>query len=78
MKILSIVIPIFISYMYIKTVCLKIKTKEENILFIFFAYSVASIIVAFPISDSIHFLIGIMPTMIAIAYVIWTKKLHFF
>ncbi|MBE5820336.1 MAG: hypothetical protein E7310_05955 [Clostridiales bacterium] len=72
-SILSIIVPIFIVYMYIKTVVLKLKTKDDKILFVLFAYSVASLIVIYPISDSIHFLIGIIPSLVAIVFVITTK-----
>ena len=74
-SILSIIVPIFIVYMYVKTVVFKIKTKEDKILFVLFSYSVASLIVIYPISDSIHFLIGIIPSLVALVYVITTKIL---
>lgn len=55
-KILSIFIPIFIVvngiYLWI---------KREKKLFSFYTYALASLVVIFPISDDIHFLIGITP-----------------
>lgn len=60
-QLLSIIMPILLIYMYIKTIILKVSTKEEKILFILFAYSVASIVVIYPISDDMHFLLGILP-----------------
>ena len=60
-QILSVVMPITLLYLYFKTVVMKTNTNEDNILFILFAYSVASIVVIYPISDDMHFLVGILP-----------------
>ena len=70
-KILSALVPTIIIYMYFVSVVKGIKLEEQKNIFILFAYSVACFIVAFPISDSIHFLIGSMPAIISLIYVIW-------
>ena len=59
--------------MYFKTIIKKIHVDEQKNIFILFAYSIASFIVAFPISDQIHFLIGSTSTIIAMLYIIWLK-----
>lgn len=69
--ILSVLVPLTIVIMYIISVCKKIKTEEQKNIFILFCYSVAAFIVVYPISDSIHFLIGSFPSLIAIAYLLW-------
>lgn len=74
-QILSIVMPILLVYMYIKTIILKVETKEDKILFTLFSYSTASLIVIYPISDSIHFLIGILPLEISFIYLVSQKLL---
>lgn len=62
-QLLSIFMPIFILvigvYLWI---------KKERKLFNFYCYGIASLVVAFPISDNIHFLIGIFPFMILFSY----------
>lgn len=70
-KILSILIPIFIIISFIMCV-LKRKEKEQAYqnLWIIMCYSIAEIIVTFPISDKIHFSIGIFPSLIGIMYII--------
>ena len=67
--------PILLVYMYIKTIILKVETKEDKILFTLFSYSTASLIVIYPISDSIHFLIGILPLEISLIYLVSQKLL---
>lgn len=69
--ILSVLVPLTIIVMYIISVCKKIKTEEQKNIFILFAYSIAALIVVYPISDSIHFLIGSFPTLIALGYIIY-------
>ena len=69
--ILSILAPLTIIIMYVFSICKKIKTEEQKNIFILFVYSVASFIVVYPISDSIHFLIGSFPTLIALEYLIY-------
>ena len=70
-RILSVIIPVTIIYMYYKSVILTQKTIEQKRIFILFVYSVASFLVVYPISDEIHFLIGSMPTIISLIYIIW-------
>ena len=70
-KILSIISPLVIVFMYFKTVALKMKKIEDKNLFIIFVYSVASFIIAFPISDTIHFLIGALISIIGLTYILW-------
>lgn len=71
-KILSILVPITIIYMYFLSVVQETKTNQQKNTFILFVYSVGCFIVTFPISDSIHFLIGSMPAIISLIYIIWT------
>ena len=75
--ILSVLVPLTIIAMYVISVFKKIKTEEQKNIFILFCYSVGSFIVVYPISDSIHFLIGSFPTLVSIAYLVWiiTKKI---
>lgn len=65
-RILSIFIPIFIiiSGIYLWM-------KKENKLYSFYFYSLASLIVMYPIFDNIHFLIGITPMFILFNYLIF-------
>lgn len=71
-SILSILIPILLLTIYIKTIIFSNKNKDKKI-YILFAYSVASLIVVYPISDSIHFLIGIFPSIILLVYFLWSS-----
>ena len=71
--ILSILVPLTMLYMYFKVIIKKVNTNEQKNIFILFVYSIASFIVVFPISGSTHFLIGSMPTLIAIIYISWLK-----
>lgn len=67
--ILSILVPISIMYMYIRSIVMKINNNYSQILFVLFSYSVATLIFAYPLADNIHFLIGAIPTIIAIVYI---------
>ena len=71
--ILSILVPITMLYMYFKVIIKKVNTEEQKNIFILFVYSIASFIVIFPISGATHFLIGSMPTIIAIIYISWLR-----
>lgn len=64
-KILSVLIPIVI----IIALSLYIK-KKKKILLILSVYTIASMIVIYPIADNIHFLIGIFPSFTILAYFI--------
>jgi len=72
-RILSKLIPIVAIYMYFKTIVIEQKKEEDTNLFILFCFSIASFIVVFPISDNIHFLIGSMPFIISLIYIIYLK-----
>ncbi len=62
-QLLSIFMPIFIL-----VIGIYLWIKKERKLFNFYCYGIASLVVAFPISDNIHFLIGIFPFMILFSY----------
>lgn len=66
-SVLAMLVPCCIAIMF--AMLFSKKVKEE--ICIFFAYSISSFIVAFPISDNIHFLIGAMIPMIGCAYIIY-------
>ena len=77
-QILATILPIALCYMYFITVARNDKTENDKKLFYIFCYSVASLIVIFPISDEIHFLIGIIPCIIGVVYsveklIIWLE-----
>ena len=59
-KLLSIFMPIFLLILGF--------IKKEKKLLMFWLYSIASLVVIFPISDNIHFLIGFTPTIILFSY----------
>ena len=65
-KLISISLPIFIIisgiYLFL---------KKEKKLFGFYFYSIASLIVIYPIADNIHFLIGITPFLILFFYLLF-------
>lgn len=71
-KLLSIGLPVFIlvSLIYM------IRKKAKN-LYGFYAYGIASLIVIYPISDHIHFLIGITPLLTLLAYFLLQSITHF-
>jgi len=61
---LSILVPLIIIYSWIKSVIFE---KDKNI-YILLVYGLANFIICFPISDKIHFLIGVMPIIIILLY----------
>jgi len=65
-KLLSIGLPIFIL---ISGIYLVKKRKKE--LYGFYAYSLASLIVIYPIADHIHFLIGVTPFLTLFVYLLF-------
>lgn len=68
-KILSIIVPIFLISMIGNILVNKYKKKEIDAqLLTIVSYSIAEMVVVFPISDDIHFLIGAFPAMIGIIY----------
>lgn len=64
--VLAVVIPLTILYMYYRAII----REEKNSIFVLFAYSCASFIAVYPISDSIHFSIAILPTIIGLVYIL--------
>lgn len=64
-KILSIYIPLSFILMLVYA----IKKKDSNI-FMIFTLSISTFALAFPISDNIHFLIGIIPSIVGNLYLI--------
>lgn len=64
---LSVLVPIALVVFFISLFRKSAKYEE----YVIFAYSVSTFIVAFPISDKIHFLIGAMVSCIGIAYWIY-------
>ncbi len=68
-KMLSIIVPIFLISMIGNIFGNKYKKKEFNRnLLIIVSYAIAEMVVVFPISDDIHFLVGAFPTMIGMVY----------
>lgn len=65
-QILSIIMPIILLFSYIYST---VKNKKK--LNILVSYSIGMFSVAFPISDEIHFLIGITPAIIVLTYLIY-------
>ena len=65
-KLLSIGLPIFIL---VSSIYLTKKRRKD--LYGFYLYSLASLIVIYPISDHIHFLIGITPLLVLFAYLLF-------
>lgn len=70
-QLLSILVPITVLFLYYITICKRNISREQKNLFILFCYSVASMVVVYPISDSIHFLIGALPTLISFCYLMY-------
>ncbi len=64
-KILSILVPL--SWLAITITSL---IKKDKKLFIILTLSIAEFVVTFPISDNIHFLIGSIPSLIGITYLL--------
>lgn len=68
-KTLSIIVPIFLISMIGNILVNKYKRKEiDSQLLTIVSYAIAEMVVVFPISDDIHFLIGAFPAMIGIIY----------
>lgn len=67
--ILSILVPITFIYEWIRTIIL----EKDRISYIFLVYGLAMFVVCFPISDSIHFLIGSTPIIILLFYKLYRK-----
>lgn len=69
-KILAVVLPIFLAVQGILGAVTK-QREQANKYIVLFSYSVASAIVIFPITDEIHFLIGTLPCIIGMFYIIY-------
>lgn len=67
-QILSICIPIILIISVITNTIMKCLKKENKILFLLTIYSLPIFAIVYPISDNIHFLIGIIPSSILIIY----------
>ncbi len=67
--ILSVCIPIIIVIEWIKTIIL----DKDRKLLIILTYGMAMLVITFPISDKIHFLIGATPIIILLLYEIETS-----
>ncbi len=66
-KIFSIIIPLFMLIQLLSILTKRVKSININISnLILFAYSCASIVVVYPISDEIHFLVGTLPVILLI------------
>lgn len=79
-QILSIIVPVFLIILFVITIVKRKETKAEYKNFmVILVFSIASMIVVFPISDTIHFLVGALPSMIGIVYAISIaiKKLRY-
>lgn len=80
-RLLSVLVPISIVLMGIILIISKIMKKENNVLqkiLTIFIYSLSIIIVMYPISDVIHFLIGSLIAIIGFVYMIFLliKKIY--
>lgn len=64
---LGIIVPLSIVIMFI----LLFFKKTKKYIYPFFAYSISSFVVTFPISDKIHFFMGSFITFLAITYLIY-------
>lgn len=78
-KIFSIIMPLTIIVSVIINIVKKCLKKEDSIWYILTIYSIPIFAVAFPISDKIHLLIGILPTIILLIYSmsLLIKKIEF-
>ena len=77
LKVLSIIIPMYLVINLIYILINRVKNKEldaNNIIIL--AYSWASISVIFPISDEIHFLVGCIPSIIGMIYILSKNLLN--
>lgn len=73
-KTLSIIVPVFIISVIGIVLVKKYKKKEfDKKLLVIISYAIAEIVVVYPIADDIHFLVGALPTIIGIIYVISTQ-----
>ena len=70
-KMLAVMLPIMIAIEYFFGIVKNDNTKKNKNYLILFSFSVANAIVIFPITDEIHFLIGMLPCIICAIYFIY-------
>ena len=76
LKVLSVVVPIYLIVNLVTVLIKKFSGKEiERYNAILLSYSWATFSVVFPISDEIHFLIGCVPSIISITYIVYSNLL---
>lgn len=76
LKVLSIIVPIYLIFNLVIVLIKKFSRKEiERYNAILLSYSWATFSVVFPISDEIHFLIGCIPSIIGITYIVYSNLL---
>ena len=76
LKVLSVVVPIYLIVNLVIVLIKKFSGKEiERYNAILLSYSWATFSVVFPISDEIHFLIGCVPSIISITYIVYSNLL---
>ncbi len=76
LKVLSIIVPIYLIVNLVIVLIKKFSRKEiERYNAILLSYSWATFSIVFPISDEIHFLIGCIPSIIGITYIVYSKLL---
>ena len=78
-KIFSIIIPLIIIASIIINIVKKCLKKEDSFLYILTIYSIPLFVMVFPIADKIHFIIGMIPAVIIMVYMIslLVKKVKF-
>ena len=75
-RVLSIVVPTYLIGNLVKLLIKRFGRKEiERTNVVLLTYSWAAFSIVFPISDEIHFLIGCIPSIIGIAYIVYYKLL---
>lgn len=75
-KVLSTIVPIYLIVNLVVVLIKRILGKEiERFNVILLSYSWAIFSVVFPISDEMHFLIGCIPSIIGMVYIVYSKLL---
>lgn len=77
-KFFAIVLPITAIYMFYVTIAKTPNNHYKRKLFIMLVYGIISLSVALPITDTIHFLIGALPLILAFMYIIYGNVKKFF
>lgn len=73
LTIMSIVVPTVIIMCAIRNLVKRPKNLKKKNQYILLMYSLSAFVLAFPISDTIHFMIGILPATILIVYWIYCR-----